>query len=653
MKDICRKFVALLWEGDTKGEELISLFKKEVLPEIKGKALSVEQKRELSKLINEFEKKVQSGILKQESHLLSGICLDFLEQSQEAIKEFEAALDINPNFVEALLNLGRVQKELGRYQDAISTFGKGLAISENKQKCKFYNNRGNVFFDLGALEKARRDIQEAIKCTEGQNQGYITGLGNVLLAMATGEKDIVSTGSDFKLVNQAIEQFKLANKAFHATGNEEDYYWRADLMHAIALEAKGETKEAADRFVELEKKNSANHLVLVNIAIFFEKKEEFEKAIELYKKTIFIKKDYAFAHWRLGNVFFQKEELGEAIKEFKKFEKYSTNEFSKARGKAKISDLQARKANATYQEIAKKIDEIEGIMAFKEPFVTHYTKLETARHVVLNWSNFRASEASFMNDPSEGDELFKYFGEAYARPFGVEKKDDSGPHRRQFEKQPFIGSFVPARLENNLSMWRFYGKDEQAEANGCSISIDASRFQKSLVRHMFPAADESEANLRQEDFQLYKVGYFRTKGNLIELISLEGQGAELAKALADLKDLLRNADRWFKNKGNQTPKALLHRRILNLANLFKSDAYQHENEVRLILPSTGFKVKVDSSSATPGVYIELVPLDTCLKRITIGPKAHKKQEWNAALRYHLDNNSLEHVDVKISALPYR
>lgn len=60
-------------------------------------------------------------------HHLRGLCLTMLERAEEALFEFDRALDLNPQYVEAHLHRGLVLNQLGRNADAAKAFDAALA----------------------------------------------------------------------------------------------------------------------------------------------------------------------------------------------------------------------------------------------------------------------------------------------------------------------------------------------------------------------------------------------------------------------------------------------------------------------------------------------------------------------------------------------
>jgi hypothetical protein len=93
--------------------------------------------------------------------------------------------------------------------------------------------------------------------------------------------------------------------------------------------------------------------------------------------------------------------------------------------------------------------------------------------------------------------------------------------------------------------------------------------------------------------------------------------------------------------------------LLNqIAYLFKSAEYQHENELRLVLKGIGFDKLIDPQSNPPRVYIELISVKPFVQKITLGPKLEKAEEWAAAFYYTLNKDDYS-PEIVISHLPFK
>jgi tetratricopeptide (TPR) repeat protein len=84
-----------------------------------------------------------------------------LEKYTDAQGEYEAALRINPNYLEALVNLGGLYSDKGDHEKAIGYFERALAI--NPEDCKARSNLGNSYYALERYPDAMFEYKRAVE----------------------------------------------------------------------------------------------------------------------------------------------------------------------------------------------------------------------------------------------------------------------------------------------------------------------------------------------------------------------------------------------------------------------------------------------------------------------------------------------------------
>jgi len=92
---------------------------------------------------------------------LSGSCHKALDQLDKAVKSYEQALIINPNFAEAHSNLGNTLKALGQLDAAVKRYEKALVIKPNYADAHY--NLGNTLKALGQLDAAVHSYEKALE----------------------------------------------------------------------------------------------------------------------------------------------------------------------------------------------------------------------------------------------------------------------------------------------------------------------------------------------------------------------------------------------------------------------------------------------------------------------------------------------------------
>jgi tetratricopeptide (TPR) repeat protein len=104
---------------------------------------------------------------------------------QQAINDFNKAIEIYPHFAAAYINRGGAHYKLGNHQQAINDFNKAIEI--DPKLAEAYFGRGNVFFKLGSYRQTLNDYNKALELNPKFIHAYINR-GNVYVKL--GDRDI-------------------------------------------------------------------------------------------------------------------------------------------------------------------------------------------------------------------------------------------------------------------------------------------------------------------------------------------------------------------------------------------------------------------------------------------------------------------------------
>ncbi|MBN1821787.1 MAG: tetratricopeptide repeat protein [Prolixibacteraceae bacterium] len=386
--------------------------------------------------------------------------------------------------------------------------------------------------------------------------------------------------------------------------------------------------------------------------VFLEQKN-YKKAIELFEKAIQVDPKYIFAYYNLGYTLYESEEYNKALECFEKYKDLtkSAPDYYTRQSESAISELKKLIKNEEFIHISDLVNKIKKHLLVKTGCITHYTSLSVAKLLILNKSLLRLSEGAFLNDTSEGRELCKFLN------FNYSPVSENELNASPFAQKPFIGSFVLENKYNDLTMWRMYGKEKNEEAKGCSNTLKMDQFTKSLKNKMIPEKDSETTTITSEESNFYKVAYRKnTNHNQFIINDVDEDELKIFNTLMD--NLAEKVKEYNSKERKQKERQNLIERLNEIAYLFKTAEYQHENEVRLVINGVGFDKKVDTSFDPTRVYIELVSIKPLIRRITLGPKVEKADEWAAAFYYSLDKEDSEHEEdfhpeVSISRLPFK
>jgi protein O-GlcNAc transferase len=111
---------------------------------------------------------------------ISGACYQALKQLDAAVKHYEQALAIKPDYAEAHSNLGVTLNEIGQLDAAVQHFEQALAIKSDYADAHY--NLGNTLKALGQLDAAVKHFEQALAIKSDYADAHYN-LGNTLRAL--------------------------------------------------------------------------------------------------------------------------------------------------------------------------------------------------------------------------------------------------------------------------------------------------------------------------------------------------------------------------------------------------------------------------------------------------------------------------------------
>ncbi|MBT33897.1 MAG: hypothetical protein CMO01_29900, partial [Thalassobius sp.] len=288
-------------------------------------------------------------------------------KTEEAIKQYEKCVELNPNYKWAYFNLGLSystideEKSIEHYNKAIEIdpdyvdahlavgniyLGKGL-IEEAKthyEKCIALNpDMGVAYFNLALLinkvepEKAALHYQKVISLEPNRVGAYL-GLGNIYFDNNELEKARVQYEKCIELdANYDLAYFNLGlTYEKHNTNKAKHYYEKTIEINptfTFALNGLGniyfEDGNLEDARVHYQKciDYDPNFIyAYYNLGLSYERKDV-NKAIEYYEKTLELNPSYPHAYLSLGKVYHDKYEFEEARLKYEKCIEYSPDNY--------------------------------------------------------------------------------------------------------------------------------------------------------------------------------------------------------------------------------------------------------------------------------------------------------------------------------------
>lgn len=525
-------------------------------------------------------------------------------------KAFKNALKLQPNNPKAICYKAYTYNKGKSSKKAINILKKAILMFPTN--IDLYIGLGNIYDDYKNLDKAIEVLKKGIKQNQQhsillntlgdkyRNKGSIeeakinyelaikydkkslypyNGLGDILAQQGEHEKAI----NEF---NKAINQSELNNVDYAI----EPYYNRANSYYSI----KEYQKSSQDYLSYLEKKYKLSKLEL---------EKEFDNN---YKPNISIDY-YARRAW------------------------------------LQYLKLNLIESSEIYKNINELIIEIKAKLLFNGNYITHYTSLSAAKDLVLKGSCFRLSEGVFLNDTSEGRELFNFLD------FHKISGSNINTVSETFSRKPFIGSFVPENVSNDLTLWRMYGKEKKEEGKGCSLTLNMKNLLITSNDKLIPKKENFTSMNTNEDFNFYRIAYRQNIAKPeFKVPSCIGVEIKLNTLMLELKSSLKQAE---KDLTFDSIKLDIIELLNEITFLFKSADYQYENEIRLIVNGNGINKNIEYENSKR-VYIELDKINPFLKRITLGPKVESADELASIFHYSLEKKNIQ-TEVIISHIPFK
>ncbi|NJN48839.1 MAG: protein kinase, partial [Alkalinema sp. RL_2_19] len=154
---------------------------------------------------------VRHDLPEDERHAINRQCL------QQAVTEFELATDKAPRHYWARLQLGRCLMALGKYSEAIQTFGGCIAIRADQPWA--YTSRGLAYALAGDRDRAVEELNRQIELSAAFQPVLHLNRGFLHLLRHDDEKAL----ADFNRIMEADDQLRLSGAAYYRCQIRERY----------------------------------------------------------------------------------------------------------------------------------------------------------------------------------------------------------------------------------------------------------------------------------------------------------------------------------------------------------------------------------------------------------------------------------------------
>jgi tetratricopeptide (TPR) repeat protein len=247
-------------------------------------------------------------------------------QVDEAMVQFQKALDINPRSTRTLYNLGNALLQKGQLDDAIVQFKRALEIDPNYAQA--HNNLGNALFRKGQIDDAIVQYQKAVALKPDYAEAH-NDLGNAFFRTGRIDEAIIECQKAVEInPDYAEARNNLGNALFRQgeIGEAVDQYQKALALNSNYAEAHnnlgnallrmGQVDEAMAHYQQALEINHNYAEAHYNLGSALLRAGRVDEAMAQFQKTLDINPNIAEAHYNLGNAFVQKGLIDEGIAQF-------------------------------------------------------------------------------------------------------------------------------------------------------------------------------------------------------------------------------------------------------------------------------------------------------------------------------------------------
>ena len=222
-------------------------------------------------------------------HNIIGACFAGLEQFNSAIKSYQKALFIKPDYAKAHYNIGGTFHELGQLENSVKSYESSIEIDPDYVEA--HNNLGNVFRELGELNNATNSYKKALIIKPDYVEAHFS-LSNVFQSL--GQLDLM-----IEHLQEVIVIKPDFAEAHHSLGDVFKGIGRLD-----------DAVKSYHKALELEPNFSEAHNNLGNT---FKELGQLDNAVKSYEKALAINSDYPSIYNNLGNTFKELGKLNDAV----------------------------------------------------------------------------------------------------------------------------------------------------------------------------------------------------------------------------------------------------------------------------------------------------------------------------------------------------
>jgi protein O-mannosyl-transferase len=249
-------------------------------------------KHQLEEAIRQYQEAIRLAPNYAHAHHNLGVALHQKGQTDEAISQYRMALRFKPDYADARNNLGTALNEKGQIDEAIIQFLEAVRLKPDY--AEGHNSLGAALHRKGQMDEAVTQFQEAIRVNPDHAEAHY------------------NLGTAFYQQGRIAEASSQYQEALRLKPD------RADAHNSLGgvLYLSGQMSEAIRQFQEAIRLKPDYADAHNNLGIALYKTGQMDEAISQYQEVIRLEPDHAGAHNNLGVALRKKGQMDEAIRQF-------------------------------------------------------------------------------------------------------------------------------------------------------------------------------------------------------------------------------------------------------------------------------------------------------------------------------------------------
>lgn len=287
-------------------------------PECTDPAISQTRSLEEQGLIEEAKDKMAAFIRKYpgipDFHVhLGDLCVKTGDDGR-AVEQYQEALELHPDYLEATVKLGTQHLRSGRFVDAAQSFNRAVELNDRlmtayvglgvAQDAGGRTAEASATFDLASSLEPNSLLLFA-EAARLQLKAEYSGRGQ--LQTPQGQAPGGSAGADLLL-----EQIQRHRQALVLNPNHADLYYRYGLL----LRQVGEFEEALGAFRNAIEINPGYVKAIIKLGICLKEMGQTDEAVEMFRRALSHRDDFVDVHYELGLLFAQRNQFDLAVESF-------------------------------------------------------------------------------------------------------------------------------------------------------------------------------------------------------------------------------------------------------------------------------------------------------------------------------------------------